>query len=125
MSDLPAASIDSMLDALLVPGTTYYLSLHTADPGTTGANEVTGGSYARQPITYGAAASGSKASSGSHASQAFPGMPSESGNLWTGVWTAATSGTFLWGDPTAGVTGPVAAGATVNFGSGQVTHTLT
>lgn len=31
-----------------------YMSLHTADPGTTGANEVTGGApaYARQPVTW-------------------------------------------------------------------------
>lgn len=31
-----------------------YVSLHTADPGTTGANEVTGGSpaYARKPVTF-------------------------------------------------------------------------
>lgn len=29
-------------------------SLHTASPGTTGASEVTGGTYARRPITWAA-----------------------------------------------------------------------
>lgn len=36
------------------------ISLHTADPGTTGASEVVGGSYARQAVTWSAAASGVK-----------------------------------------------------------------
>lgn len=33
-----------------------YISAHTADPGSNGANEVTGGSYARQQTTWGSAA---------------------------------------------------------------------
>ena len=121
MADLPSASIDTMLDALLVAGTTYYLSLHTADPGTTGANELAGGSYARQAITFAAASGGSKASNDA---QAFTGMPAVSGDLWIGIWSAATAGTFLLGDPSAAVTGPVAAGASVDFASGAVTATL-
>ncbi|ASR85913.1 hypothetical protein SEA_NIKLAS_29 [Mycobacterium Phage Niklas] len=32
------------------------ISLHSADPGTTGASEITGGSYARKTTTWGAAA---------------------------------------------------------------------
>lgn len=39
-------------------GLVTHLSLHSADPGTTGANEVTGGGYARLVPTYTAAASG-------------------------------------------------------------------
>lgn len=35
-----------------------HVSLHTADPGGTGANEVTGGSYARKAVTWGAASGG-------------------------------------------------------------------
>lgn len=36
-----------------------YVSLHTADPGTTGASEATGGSpaYARKPVTFTAGSS--------------------------------------------------------------------
>lgn len=48
---------NSLLDAFFGVGT-ITMSLHTADPGTTGANEVTGGSYARQTVSYGSAASG-------------------------------------------------------------------
>ncbi|QJD50430.1 hypothetical protein SEA_CHRIS_28 [Mycobacterium phage Chris] len=32
------------------------ISLHSADPGTTGANEITGGTYARKTTTWGTAA---------------------------------------------------------------------
>jgi hypothetical protein len=32
--------------------TTQYISLHTGDPGSTGASEVTGGGYARLQVTW-------------------------------------------------------------------------
>lgn len=35
-----------------------FVSAHTADPGTTGANEVFGGSYARKSITWGSSSGG-------------------------------------------------------------------
>ena len=38
-----------------------FLGINTGDPGTTGANEVVGGSYARQTITWGAPSGGSVA----------------------------------------------------------------
>ena len=117
MADFPATSSDTAIAALLVPGTTYYLSQHTADPGTTGANEVTGGSYARQPITFGTASAGSEASTDA---QSFTSMPSVTGDLWSGLWSAVTGGTFLWGDPNSTVTGPVAAGATVDYAIGAI-----
>lgn len=45
--------------AAVVAGTNRYISLHTGDPGTTGANEATGGSpaYARKLTTWAAGAS--------------------------------------------------------------------
>jgi hypothetical protein len=39
---------------VLFAGTTYWLSLHTASPGITGAHELTASTYSRQPITFGA-----------------------------------------------------------------------
>ena len=48
---------NALLDGFFGVGA-VTMSLHTADPGTTGANEVTGGSYARQTISYGAADTG-------------------------------------------------------------------
>lgn len=45
--------------------TTLFMSLHTADPGETGiGSEVTGGSYARQAITFTANVAGSPSPSG-------------------------------------------------------------
>ena len=41
-----------------------YFSLHTADPGTTGASEVTGGSYARVSAGFPAASAGSSTNAG-------------------------------------------------------------
>lgn len=40
-----------------------FVSLHTADPGTTGASETSGGSYARQACSWNAAASRAKTNS--------------------------------------------------------------
>jgi hypothetical protein len=97
-----------------------FLSLHTTDPGTTGANEVTGGSYARQAITFGAASGGTATSTNG---QTFTNMPAEAGNLWIGTWTLVSGGTYEWGGATAAVTGPIPAGASVVFAIGAVTGT--
>jgi hypothetical protein len=40
-------------------GDLAYISLHTADPSTTGANEVVGAPYARKALTPGSASGGS------------------------------------------------------------------
>lgn len=61
------------------------LSLHTAY-STTGANEITGGSYARQTVTWAAAAARVKASS---ASVAFTGLPAAASISFVGVWNSA------------------------------------
>ncbi len=73
--------------------TTVYVSLHTADPGETGANEVTGGSYARQAVTFSAPAS--KATSNSAAIE-FTNMPACT-VTHVGLWDAASGGNFWWG----------------------------
>lgn len=41
-----------------------FIMLHSASPSTTGANEFSGGGYARQAMTWNAASSGSKTNSG-------------------------------------------------------------
>jgi hypothetical protein len=53
---LTTAALNMLVDALKADIT--VVSLHTASPGTTGANEVSSGSYARTAETYAAAASG-------------------------------------------------------------------
>lgn len=123
MARLPTAQENTGLDAMFVTSTTYYLALFTTDPGTTGASgEVTGGSYARQTIAFAAAASGSKAS---NTSQSFTGMPVESGGTpYFGIFSAVSSGTYLGGGTTSGLSGAISAGSTVTFASGAVTLTL-
>lgn len=69
-----------------------YISLHTADPGTTGANEVSGGSYARVQTTWGTAANGSLSGS-----QVTINVPASTTVAYFGVWSASTAGTFTFG----------------------------
>ena len=70
-----------------------HVSLHTADPGTTGANEVTGGSYARVAVTWGDAASGIKANTGDLEFN----VPSGTTVTHVGGWSASSGGTFRGG----------------------------
>ena len=81
-------ALDAMLDHLDTLIT--HVSAHTADPGSTGTSEVTGGSYARQSITFGAAASGNLDSSNA------PVIPIPAGTTIThlGLWSAVSAGTF-------------------------------
>lgn len=59
------AYCNQALDALTGGATNLaaYVGLCTASPGTTGANEFSGGGYARQACTWNAAASGTKTNS--------------------------------------------------------------
>ena len=78
-----------MLDAF---GTNaVFVSLHTADPGTGGTSELTGGApaYARKAVTWSAAAAGSKAASNT---PVFDCPASTITHL--GYWSAVTAGTF-------------------------------
>lgn len=73
-----------------------YVSLHTGDPGETGANEVAGGSYARQAVAgagWNAAASG--LADNVNAIN-FTNMPACT-VVGVGLWDASTSGNFLMG----------------------------
>lgn len=123
MSRLPATQENAGLNAMFVPATTYYLALFTSDPSTTGAaGEVTGGSYARQAITFGSATAGSQASTNA---QNFTLMPLEaSGIPYFGLFSTVSGGTYLGGGTTAGLSGSIPAGSTVAFAIGAVTTSL-
>lgn len=78
--------------ALAVTGLGTWISLHTADPGTTGASEATGGtpSYARKQTTWtGGASDGSVPGS-----QVAIDVPAGTYTHF-GVWSAASAGTFV------------------------------
>lgn len=103
--------------ALAVTALGGYISLHTADPGTTGTGEASGGSpaYARKQTTWAGGASDGSVS-GLQVSFDVP------AGTYThiGVWTAATAGTFVGGFALSSSTGALPGQATVN-----VTPTVT
>lgn len=70
-----------------------FFGLHSADPGTTGTNELTGGSpaYARKAATWASAATGSMTDTG--ADPVFD-VASGSTVAWVGLWSSLTVGTF-------------------------------
>lgn len=86
---LTDATKNAMLDLLSTRAA--YLSLHTADPGSTGTSEATGGSpaYARQSASWSTASGGSKALSATVTFDVPAGTYTH-----VGYWTASTSGTF-------------------------------
>jgi hypothetical protein len=74
-----------------------WASLHSADPGATGANELSGGSpaYARRQVTWNAASGAVAAMDGT---QLFD-IPPGSTVSHVGLWTAVTAGTWRGGEP--------------------------
>ena len=95
-----AATRTAMLDALLrntaLAYAALWISLHSADPGTDGSNELSGGGYGRWQATFGDAAADKAISN-----TAVADSPLASGD-WTaathlGLWTLETGGTFVWG----------------------------
>ncbi len=106
------------LDDTLV--TTMYVSLHTGAVGTTGANEVAGGSYIRVAVTWGAASAGAMASTGAVTIN----VPASTTVTSFGFWDASTSGNWLGG--TTLTASQVYAGAgTLTFAIGQLIFSLT
>lgn len=80
--------------ALAVTALGSYVSLHTADPSTTGTGEATGGSpaYARKQTTW----TGGTSDGSVVGSQVTFDAPAGT-FTHVGVWTAATAGTFIGG----------------------------
>lgn len=97
---------NQMLDSLVAA---YYVSAHTADPGDSGTNEVAGGVYARQLISF------APASGGSRDSDVQPGIPIPGGTDVThvGLWDSPAGGNFL-GSFSVGTTRSFADDGTLN-----------
>jgi hypothetical protein len=77
-----------MLDAL--GAAAGYVSAHTADPGEAGDNEVAGGTYAREAITWDSAYEAVLAAS----NQPVIDIPASTTVSFIGLWSLAESGTF-------------------------------
>lgn len=82
------AALAVMLNAL--DGVVSHVSAHTALPDASGSNEVTGGSYARQAISFTAATAGNLDSS----NQPVIPIPAATTITHLGLWSALTLGTF-------------------------------
>src|SRR5687767_15028415 len=76
-----------------VTGLITHISLHTADPGASGASEVAGGTYARQAATWDAPSGGS---AGISNDPEFA-IPAATTITHFGLWSASSSGTYYGG----------------------------
>ena len=115
MARIATAPLNAAVAAAFVPGTTYYISLHSADVGTTGANEFSGGGYARQAIVFSTASGGVISNTGAIS------VPNAGSTAAThfGIWNSASAGTYLGG----GTLGSNVTAASVSFAIGAVTFT--
>ena len=84
---IPNATHQAASNAVAALGT--YISLHTGDASTTGANEATGGGYARVQTTWTAGSTGTNTGSVVNISCAAGTY------VQGGVWSALTTGTFV------------------------------
>ena len=123
MASFGTGAANSILDKILRNAdftyTTVYVSLHDGDPGATGANEVSGGSYARQLAAFDAAAA--KLSDNPDVED-FTSMPAVT-VTYIGVWDSLTTGVFIIG----GIldsSKTVGSGDTVRLGAGDLDITL-
>ena len=98
-----ATANDQMLDSLnggTVSSIIGYASLHNAY-SSTGTNELSGGSYAREAVTWNAASASSKTTAS--VAGAFN-VPAGGTVSFVGLWSANSSGTFAGMGPNGGAT---------------------
>lgn len=70
-----------------------YISLHSADPGTTGTSEITGGAYTREAVVWGTVSNSSVTSN----APATLDVPAGTTITYWGLWSALNAGTFYYG----------------------------
>jgi hypothetical protein len=97
MAGLSAAGEANVLNSITAPPSTggSFISLHTGDPGNTGATEISSGGYIRQGGSF--ANSGQNPTIASNNTiVAFPAATAAWGTVaYFGVWDAPTLGSFL------------------------------
>ncbi|KLO25911.1 hypothetical protein ABW16_21625 [Mycolicibacter heraklionensis] len=84
---IPDATHKAASDAIAALG--RYISLHTSAAGTNGANEATGGSYARVQTTW------TSGSNGTNSGSAVDINCAAGSYTEGGIFSASTSGTFV------------------------------
>ncbi len=99
-------------------GATLFASLHTADPGRTGASEVSGSSYARQSVSFDAPAAG--VTDGT-ADVLFPIVTGSQYIISRfGLWDAVTAGNFHDGAALTGGAKTIAVGSQFRLPSADI-----
>ena len=101
---------------------TVYVSLWTSDPTDAGSGtEVSGGSYARTAVTFGAPSNGVSTNS---AAVEFPQATGSWGTVgWIGIYDASTSGNLLFHTPL-DVSKTIDSGDIFKISSGNLSVTL-
>lgn len=84
---------NTILDDIFNGASDPWIALHTGNPGETGANEVTGGSYGRQQVAFDPASGGSVQNSGQ---VDFTGIANGTTIVAWSAWTASSGGTCRW-----------------------------
>ena len=111
MADLPASGQQAMLAGMAGFGPSFQVSLHTGSPGTTGANECSGGGYARQLASFAVVGNylqNTAAITFSVAAVAVVGF---------GIWNTTTGGYAYFAGGTVTVTGTPTA---ITFAAGTI-----
>lgn len=96
-----------------------FASLHTAEPDASGSNEVTGGTYAREAITWAAASGGTAVSD---AEIVFD-VPAGATITHLGYWSAGTAGTF-YGSRALDVSQEFASAGTYTIAAGNLSESV-
>lgn len=102
--------------------TSWFVSLHTADPTDAGTGtEVAGSAYTRTAVTFGAAAAGSSSNTNTIT------FPTATGTWGTvthcAIWTLSSAGTMLFYGPLS-ASASVTSGITYSFPIGSIVCSL-
>lgn len=112
-------------DALPTRPTTWYMSLHTADPGNTGTSEVAGedANYARQAVTLVASLDGTFTIINNSGDVTFPAADVGSNYTvtWVAIWDAVTAGNYLTKAELPGVGKNITDGVSLVVADGEFT----
>lgn len=92
MTSFSMTARNKVVDSLGINGGGDWFSMHTGDPGTTGANELT--TSPRKLTSYPAASAGESTNTGTTHD-----VPGGSTVTHYGRWSASTAGVFLLGGP--------------------------
>ena len=87
--------LDAICNHTALDVTASFISLHTGDPSTTGANECTGGDYVRKSASFEASGAGTAGECRNDVAITWTVMPACTVK-WVGVWDAI-AGNWLWG----------------------------